>query len=185
MIIMQNCTWVLPIRLWESGGTGISQAWVEKLFLIINIQQFTEFIRGKLLLLPGTWNYVDHRNSVFIQCTMIIKLFRKEERIESKPSVQKKVWLLTTSLRICNPDIKQFTWSQRNPLIRCLDFWLTSTEIQDDVAIKIIQAVKSDHLVITLMLNSLDKQPFGTSYRKFNSSLLDNPSYYVYLITTR
>ena len=47
--------------------------------------------------------------------------------------------------RIWNPEKKQFTFSQRNPLIRRrLDFSLISTEIQDDVTItKVIPAVKS------------------------------------------
>ena len=45
----------------------------------------------------------------------------------------------------------------------CLDYWLFSTETQDDV--------------ITLSLSGLDRQPFGPSYWKFNSNLLDDASY--------
>ena len=44
-------------------------------------------------------------------------------------------------------------------------------------ATNIIPAIKSDHSAITLTLNSLDKQPFGPPYWKFNSSLLEDASY--------
>ena len=81
--------------------------------------------------------------------------------------------------RIRNPEKKQFTWSQKRPLIRRrLDYWLVSTEIQGDLTeTNIIPAIKSDHSAITLTLNSLDKQKFGPSYWKFNSSLLEDISY--------
>ena len=60
-----------------------------------------------------------------------------------------------------------------------------SAEIPDDVTItKIIPAVKCYHSAITLTLKSLEKQSFGPSYCKFNSGLLDDPSY-VDLITTK
>ena len=81
--------------------------------------------------------------------------------------------------RIRNPEKKQFTWTQKKPLVRRrLDYWLVSTEIQDDVTeTNIIPAIKSDHSAITLTLNSLVKQKFGPSYWKFNSSLLEDASY--------
>jgi len=81
--------------------------------------------------------------------------------------------------RIGNPDKKQFTWTQKKPFIRRrLDYWLVTTDIQDDLTeTNIIPAIKSDHSAITLTLNSLDKQNFGPSYWKFNSSLLEDASY--------
>ena len=81
--------------------------------------------------------------------------------------------------RIRNPEKKQFTWTQKKPLVRRrLDYWLVSTEIQDDLTeTNIIPAIKSDHSAITLTLNSLVKQKFGPSYWKFNSSLLEDASY--------
>ena len=80
--------------------------------------------------------------------------------------------------RICNLEKKQFTWTQKKPLIRRrLDYWLVSTEIQDDLKeTNIITAINLDHSAITLTLNSLDKQPFGPSCWKFNSSLLEDAS---------
>ena len=36
--------------------------------------------------------------------------------------------------RIRNPDKKQFTWTQKKPLVRRhLDYWLVSTDVQDDL----------------------------------------------------
>ena len=58
-----------------------------------------------------------------------------------------------------------------------MDLWLISREIQDISTItKIILAVKSYHSAITLTLKRPDEQPFGPSYWKFNSGLLDDPS---------
>ena len=112
-------------------------------------------------------------------------------RIESKPSVKKINEIMTAMdlidiWRIRNPEKKQYTWTQKKPLIRRrLDYWLISTEIQDDITeANIIPAIKSDHSAITLTINSLDKQPFGPSHWKFNSSLLDDATY-IHLITSK
>ena len=112
-------------------------------------------------------------------------------RIESKPSVKKINEIMTAMdlidiWRIRNPEKKQYAWTQKKPLIRRrLDYWLISTEIQDDITeANIIPAIKSDHSAITLTINSLDKQPFGPSHWKFNSSLLDDASY-IHLITSK
>ena len=81
--------------------------------------------------------------------------------------------------RIRNPEKRQFTWTQKKHLVRRRqDYWLVSTQIQDDLTeTNIIPAIKSDHSAITLTLNSLVKQKFGPSYWKFNSSLLEDASY--------
>jgi len=66
-----------------------------------------------------------------------------------------------------------------------LDYWLVSTEIQDDFTkTSIIPAIKTDHSAITLTLNSIDRQPFGPSYWKSNSSRLDDAAY-VHLVTPK
>ena len=51
------------------------------------------------------------------------------------------------------------------------------------IAADIISSIKTDHghAAIVLFMNSIEKQPPGPSYWKFNSSLLDDPKY-VYLI---
>ena len=81
--------------------------------------------------------------------------------------------------RLRNPDKRQFTWRKRNPIIqRRIDFWLISDDLQDDVKkAEIIPAIKTDHSAISLSVNSLEDQPFGPSYWKFNSSLLDDDNY--------
>ena len=79
--------------------------------------------------------------------------------------------------RIRNPDSKKFTWRQKSPIIqRRLDYWLISDTLQEDVVkIDIVSAIKTDHLAITLEIDSLDDQPRGPSFWKFNNSLLDDP----------
>ena len=81
--------------------------------------------------------------------------------------------------RLRNPDKRQFTWRKRNPIIqRRIDFWLISDDLQDDVKkTEIIPAIKTDHSAISLSINSLKDQPFGPSYWKFNSSLLEDHNY--------
>ena len=105
-------------------------------------------------------------------------------RIETK----KSVWLIEDLMsafnlvdiwRLRNPDKKQFTWRQKKPLIqRCIDYWLISDSLQDDVNnTDIKMSIKSDHSAITLCINSMKDLPFGPSYWKFNSSLLEDDTY--------
>ena len=81
--------------------------------------------------------------------------------------------------RLRNPDKKCYTWKQNKPLVQCrLDYWLISDDFQDDVDnTGIISAIKTDHAAIVLQVNSVEKQPTGPSYWKFNSSLLKDPEY--------
>ena len=81
--------------------------------------------------------------------------------------------------RIRNPNKRRYTWKQKKPAIqRRLDYWLISDDFQDDVDnTDIISAIKTDHAAIVLHINSIEKQPPGPSYWKFNSSLLDDPKY--------
>ena len=84
--------------------------------------------------------------------------------------------------RLRNPDKRQFTWRKRNPIIQPrIDLWLVSDDLQDDVKkAEIIPAIKTDQSAISLSVNSFKDhkdQPFGPSYWKFNSSLLDDQNY--------
>ena len=61
---------------------------------------------------------------------------------------------------------------------RRLDYWLISGDFQEDVHnTGIIAAIKTDHAAIVLQISSVEKQPTGPSYWKFNSSLLEVPEY--------
>ena len=127
---------------------------------------------------------LDHNCQIIIggdfNCHLDPSLDNLGGRIESKSSVKNINEIMTANdlidiWRIRNPDKKQFTCTQKKPLVRRrLDYWLVSTGIQET---NIIPAIKSDHSAITLTLNSLDKQKFGPSYWKFNSSLLEDASY--------
>ena len=78
--------------------------------------------------------------------------------------------------RIRNPDNKNFTWRQKNPIIqRRLDYWFISDMLQEDVVkSEIVTSIKTDHLAITLENDSLDDQQPGPSFWKSNNSLLED-----------
>ena len=65
--------------------------------------------------------------------------------------------------RIRNPDSKKFNWGQKSPIMqRRLSYWLISDTLQKDVVKSdIVTATKTDHLAITLEIDSLDDQQRG------------------------
>ena len=82
--------------------------------------------------------------------------------------------------RVRNPDVKRFSWRQKNPVIqRRLDFWLISSSTQNDIdkSVDIIPAIKSDHSAITLSINGIEEQHHGPSFWKFNASLIDDGNF--------
>ena len=81
--------------------------------------------------------------------------------------------------RVRNPDERRFSWWQKNPVIqRRLDFWLTSSSLQEDVEnVDIIPAIKSDHSAITLLINGIQDERHRPSFLKFNASLIDDEMY--------
>ena len=78
--------------------------------------------------------------------------------------------------RIRNPDNKKFTWRHKNPLIqRRLDYWFIGDMLQEDVVkSEILTSIKTDHLAITLEIDSLDDEQRGPSFWKFNNSILED-----------
>jgi len=68
--------------------------------------------------------------------------------------------------RIRNPDVKHFSWRQKNPVVqRRLDFWLISSSTQEDIeSVDIVPAIKSDHLAITLFINGIEEQCHSPSF---------------------
>ena len=59
-----------------------------------------------------------------------------------------------------------------------IDFWLTSSSLQEDVeSVDIIAAIKSDHSAITLFINGIEDERHGPSFWKFNASLIDDETY--------
>ena len=73
-----------------------------------------------------------------------------------------------------HPDLKQFTFRQRVPLVQSrLDYWFISNIILNKVnKCDIMTSVTPDHSSIALeLLNIKIDNPYGRSYWKFNSSL--------------
>ena len=88
--------------------------------------------------------------------------------------------------RIRNPDVKRFTWRQKNPTIqRRLDFWLISSSIQEEVEnVDITPAIRTDHSAIIMHINGIEETGRGPSFWKFNSSRLEDDEY-ITLITEK
>ena len=88
--------------------------------------------------------------------------------------------------RIRNPDVKRFTWRQKNPIIqRRLDIWLITSSIQEEVEnVDIIPAIRTDHSTISMHINGIEETERGPSFWKFNSSLLEDEDY-IKLVTDK
>ena len=104
--------------------------------------------------------------------------------IESKSKSRKvlkemiKTFDLIDIWRERNKGIKQFTWEQPSPLVRCrLDYFLIQNK-QKKIAtsVKIIPGIKSDHKIIELTLN-LNEKKRGPGFWKLNSSILKENEY--------
>ena len=65
--------------------------------------------------------------------------------------------------RIRNPDVKRFTWRQKNPIVqRRLDFWLITSSIQEEVEnVDIIPAIRTDHSAISMHINGIEETGRG------------------------
>ena len=77
--------------------------------------------------------------------------------------------------RIRNPYTNRYTFRQPNPFLqRRLDYFLVSNCLQDSIELAdiIIPAVCTDHSAIVLRFSWAGKKQRGSSYWKFNNSLL-------------
>lgn len=81
--------------------------------------------------------------------------------------------------RVRNPDVKRFTWRQKNPVVqRRLDFWLITSSIQEEVEnVDIIPAIRTDHSAISMHIHGIEETGRGLSFWKFNSSRLEDEDY--------
>ena len=81
--------------------------------------------------------------------------------------------------RIKNPTIRNFTWSQSNPLVFLrLDYWLISNSLSDNVYnVDMISAIKTDHSAITIEFQDVDDKVKGPGFWKLNCSLLNDKQY--------
>ena len=86
---------------------------------------------------------------------------------------------LTDIWRVRNPNARQYTWRQNNPLIQSrLDYWFVSDILQDVISdINICPAICTDHAAICLKIRSNYNSIKGPSYWKFNNSLCDDSQY--------
>ena len=81
--------------------------------------------------------------------------------------------------RVRYPDVKQYTFLRRNPLIkRRLDYFFVSNNIQEYVqCVKILPSYLSDHSPVFITVNFDCKIKRGKPGWKFNNSLLSDPDF--------
>ena len=76
-----------------------------------------------------------------------------------------------------NPNEKQFTFKQKNPIVHTrLDYWFISSNLQKNVySCDILTSITPDHSGLKLQLRDMsDNFVFGKSYWKFNNSLCED-----------
>jgi hypothetical protein len=80
--------------------------------------------------------------------------------------------------RLFNPDIKEYTWSKRNPLVaRRLDYILTSSTLFDETReCNIMSVPMSDHRGCSITIQFVEVVK-GPDYWKLNNSLLEDINY--------
>ena len=88
--------------------------------------------------------------------------------------------------RILNPNLKRYTWRQRNPLRQSrLDYWLVSSTLINSISdTNIKPAFKSDHSIIELKLQLNTPTTKGPGLWKFNNCLLRDTEYVEKIKTT-
>ena len=81
--------------------------------------------------------------------------------------------------RLRNPTYKKFSWRHTKPVtMRRLDFFLVSDKMELDISGSGFYApVQSDHSPIFLKISPLQETARGPSYWKFNSSLVNDPTF--------
>ena len=96
--------------------------------------------------------------------TFLKNLFRKKNLIDC--------W------RVQNPTKRKFTWSQKNPSIRCrLDYFFIKENICNEIkSCRIIPGISSDHEIVEIVIN-VGKQTRGPGLWKLNNSLLNDAKY--------
>ena len=74
--------------------------------------------------------------------------------------------------RIRNPDVRRFTWRQKNPLVhRRLDYWLMSTRRTLKSLTLSRRLIPTIRQLFSLHFSNIDRQKQGPSFLKFNASL--------------
>ena len=73
--------------------------------------------------------------------------------------------------QVRNPDVKRFTWKNKNPFVqRRLNYFILSEHLQDSIKIMdIIPSVQSDHSVLKLRITPINERTRGPSSWKFNN----------------
>ena len=160
-------------------------------FLLVNVyapnittKQFSFFLTLSDLILEQGQSTPDCK--VFLSRDFKVTLDPALDCLEGNPFLKESVEFLEDIMRennlvdiwrIRNLDCKKFTWREKSPIIqRRLDYLLPSDTLQEDIVKSdTVTAIKTDHLAITLEIDSLDDQQCRPYFWKFNNSLLEDP----------
>ena len=131
-----------------------------------------DFQTGSMIIC-GDWNLVQDQ-------LLDTKHYIRDNNIRARNRVStlKEEHNLCDPWRVNNPNTRQYTWFQRNPIkMSRIDFFLISSDI---LALTNYTGIKpgyrSDHSIIQLQLN-ITKDNRGKGFWKFNTSLLKDIEY--------
>jgi exonuclease III len=139
-------------------------------FAIINV---LEQFQCATIILCGDWNTVQNQN-------LDTKYYVRENntRCREKVASIKEEFELVDPWRNNNPNKKQYTWFQRNPVkMARLDYFLVSSDIMALTSrVEIKPGYRSDHSIVILDIKSTEEAR-GRGFWKLNTSLLHDIKY--------
>ena len=165
----------------------------EKLFLLINIynhnteteqvcmirtvdnllKKFSN-LNDHNLIIGGDWNFILDKKLDATGGNPTLKL-----RSIAEFSKVKEKYNLCEIYRIRNPSKKRYTFRQKTPsLARRLDYFIISNTLQESVVkCDILTSLASDHSPFFMSIKTLNDSEKGSSYWKFNNTLVKNELY--------
>ena len=127
------------------------------------------------IIMCGDWNTVQNQ-------TLDTKHYVRENntRCREKVSTIREEFELVDPWRNNNPNKKQYTWFQRNPVkMARLDYFLVSSDIMALTSkIEMKPGYRSDHSIVILNI-TITEEARGKGFWKFNTSLLHDIKYVI------
>ena len=138
---------------------------------IRDILQKTELEKDTQLIWSGDFN-------CFFDCKLDADGGNPKLKVQSIAKLVSMMYEndLCDIFRVCNPDMKRYTWRRKTPFKqRRLDYFLISDQLQEQIdQVDIIPSIQSDHSTLKLKICRTKCSSKGPSYWKLNNSLLQD-----------
>lgn len=120
-----------------------------------------------------------------LNVTFDLTLDKQGGQLNYKAAVMREVrcilgdWNLVDSWREMHPGVRQYTWQQPYPLVKCrLDYWLVPSDLMErvkDCSIK--HSVATDHKSVSFWIQGPNFCPRGPGLWRLNTMILEDPQY--------